>query len=664
MYPVKLKLTNFLSFKELEYDFINGPVLLVGENRTDDGQESNGSGKTAIQSAIEKCWLDYVSREKVRDADLIRRGADMSTIESWIHCPIRKQTLYIKRTLTKKGNKLELSLNDQPVSFATVNDGNDYIIDWIGISKEDLSNYYIVNRRRFISFFSSSNTQKLQLLGRFSNTNFLDKIDVDIKLKIQSYSDRLVDLKNIRAACDGRIDLLTQQLSDCTQEKFLADQARRIQEREIEIEEQEAHNIFLARSTTECDKKIDGTRKLLEEKKDELYYITKSLNKEQEKCGSLDDRISTLEKELNDVQSKEKEKRAAYEDAVDTKNEIVQALADIENRLAGLITCPKCGHRFSLAEDINVETEEERQVAIRKLGDDIQITLKELFGAWELFQQEIKKKRSELQEERDKNDEILRRTASIKRKIIEVGNNIRIYTESIENEEKRKKQIFEDIRKGEEKIERIKNLIKEMKEEKFEDSWELKNLNEKLKEEKRYQGINAKEIEEKEEELRIAQEWLIQYKEFRMYLANISIKEIQARCNEVLKEMDSDLLVSIDGFKKKADGTLKDEITPTIIRAEALPFGLFSGGERGRLEYAMMLALQGMINKSNPHGGLSFLFTDEIAEGIDALGLKLLIKSLDKFNFPILITTHVVNQAVGSKTLKVIKENNVSRIEL
>lgn len=664
MYPVKLKLTNFLSFKELEYDFINGPVLLVGENRTDDGQESNGSGKTAIQSAIEKCWLDYVSREKVRDADLIRRGADMSTIESWIHCPIRKQTLYIKRTLTKKGNKLELSLNDQPVSFATVNDGNDYIIDWIGISKEDLSNYYIVNRRRFISFFSSSNTQKLQLLGRFSNTNFLDKIDMDIKLKIQSYSDRLADLKNIRAACDGRIDLLTQQLNDCTQEKFLADQERRIQEREGEIEEHETHNIFLACSITECDKKIDGTRKLLEEKKDELYYITKSLNKEQEKCGSLDDRISTLEKELDDVQSKEKEKRAAYEEAVDTKNEIVQALADIENRLAGLITCPKCGHRFSLAEDINVETEEERQVAIRKLGDDIQITLKELLGAWELFQQEIKKKRSELQEERDKNDEILRRIASIKRKIIEVGNNITIHTESIENEEKRKKQIFEDIRKGEEKLERIKNLIKEMKEEKFEDSWELKNLNEKLKEEKRYQGINAKEIEEKEEELRIAQEWLIQYKEFRMYLANISIKEIQARCNEVLREMDSDLLVSIDGFKKKADGTLKDEITPTIIRAEALPFGLFSGGERGRLEYAMMLALQGMINKSNPHGGLSFLFTDEIAEGIDALGLKLLIKSLDKFNFPILITTHVVNQAVGSKTLKVIKENNVSRIEL
>lgn len=45
MVPVRLRLVNFLSFKELEYDFENGPVLLMGENRSDEGQESNGSGK-------------------------------------------------------------------------------------------------------------------------------------------------------------------------------------------------------------------------------------------------------------------------------------------------------------------------------------------------------------------------------------------------------------------------------------------------------------------------------------------------------------------------------------------------------------------------------------------------------------------------------------------
>lgn len=83
-----------------------------------------------------------------------------------------------------------------------------------------------------------------------------------------------------------------------------------------------------------------------------------------------------------------------------------------------------------------------------------------------------------------------------------------------------------------------------------------------------------KEVESEIENMRV---WLIQYKEFRMYLANISIKEIQYNCNEMLKDMGSDLRVSIDGFKRKADGTIKEEITPTIIRDEAMPFNSFRG---------------------------------------------------------------------------------------
>ena len=84
MVPVRLKLVNFLSFKELEYDFENGPVLLMGENRSDEGQESNGSGKTAIQSAIEKCWLDYTSRRGgYRIVGLLLgKGRDVSHKES------------------------------------------------------------------------------------------------------------------------------------------------------------------------------------------------------------------------------------------------------------------------------------------------------------------------------------------------------------------------------------------------------------------------------------------------------------------------------------------------------------------------------------------------------------------------------------------------------
>ena len=46
----KLILKNFLTYQSLEYDFVNKPLLIQGKNLTDEGQESNGSGKSGIQS--------------------------------------------------------------------------------------------------------------------------------------------------------------------------------------------------------------------------------------------------------------------------------------------------------------------------------------------------------------------------------------------------------------------------------------------------------------------------------------------------------------------------------------------------------------------------------------------------------------------------------------
>ena len=57
-----------------------------------------------------------------------------------------------------------------------------------------------------------------------------------------------------------------------------------------------------------------------------------------------------------------------------------------------------------------------------------------------------------------------------------------------------------------------------------------------------------------------------------------------------------------------------------------------------------------------------FLHIDEITEGIDPLGLKLLMKSLECFDFPILVTTHVMN-VVYPEVLMVVKEFGISKIE-
>ena len=663
--PVRLRLVNFLSFKELEYDFENGPVLLMGENRSDEGQESNGSGKTAIQSAIEKCWLDYTSRKGVRDVDLIRRGQNEAIIESWIYCPVRDEVFHIKRTLTKKGNKLELYVNDEPVSFATVNDGNNYIIDWFGISKEDLSNYYIVNKERFTSFFTSSNSQKLQLIARFSNTTFLDNVDSDIKVEVSSKETARESLAREKAFVQGRVETLKESLTGCSMDKYermkeeeISSYRNRITERESEItlKEEEIDSLTLEISRIEkglimVNDKLKGQSSILSDKIKDGDKVLKEIN--------------LINGALKEVGDSERHVRDDIKESINTKSEIEAALADIDAVLAGIITCPKCGHRFLFDEDADIEVEEEKRVDLIKLNEEINRSIAILNDDLCRVEEQSERLRCDLRSKREEESRFTGELSVLRKNLAKVEEDIERDKLKLETYKKQVKSLEEDIERAKAEVEKLGEKMGEVSKEDIGSAFmeekkgiesDLEKENEKLKE------LDQK-IEIVDNELQNAREWLVQYKEFRMYLANVSVKEIQRNCNETLRDMGSDLLVNIDGFKKKADGTMKEEITPTVLRDEPLPFNSFSGGERGRLEYAMILAQQRMINQSNEHGGLNFLFTDEIAEGIDALGLRSLVKSLDRFNYPILVTTHVVNQSVGSKVLRVIKENNISRIE-
>lgn len=665
MVPVRLRLVNFLSFKELEYDFENGPVLLMGENRSDEGQESNGSGKTAIQSAIEKCWLDYTSRKGVRDVDLIRRGQDEAAIESWVYCPVRDEVFHIKRTLTRKGNKLELYVNDEPVSFATVNDGNNYIIDWFGISKEDLSNYYVVNKERFVSFFTSSNSQKLQLIARFSNATFLDNVDSDIKMEVSSKETARESLVREKAFVQGRIETLKESLAGCSIDKYermkeeeISSYRNRIMEKESEIalNEEKIDALIL---------EMGGIERGLVMVNDKLKEQSSFLSSRVKEGDKISKEIDSINNALKEVGNGEKQVRDDIKESIGTKSEIEEALADIDAVLAGIITCPKCGHRFLFDEDADIKVEEEKKVDLIKLNEEINSSIVLLNDDLCRIEEQSERLRGDLRSKREEESRFTSELSVLRKNLAKVEEDIERDKLKLETYKKQVKSLESDIEREKAEAEKLSEKIDEVSKEDTGSAFmeERGGIESGLEKE----NGKLKELDQKIEiidgELQNAREWLVQYKEFRMYLANVSVKEIQRNCNETLRDMGSDLLVNMDGFKRKADGTVKEEITPTILRDEPLPFNSFSGGERGRLEYAMILAQQRMINQSNEHGGLNFLFTDEIAEGIDALGLRSLVKSLDRFNYPILVTTHVVNQSVGTKVLKVIKENNISRIE-
>lgn len=663
MQPIRLKIKDFLSFAELDYSFDGGPVLLVGENRTDEGQENNGSGKTSIQSAIEKCLLDYTSRKRVRDVNLIRRGCSSSTVELWINCPIRKEVLHIKRTLKKAGsNKLELDVNEKPVSFSSVNDGNDFIIKWIGISKEDISNYYIVNKERFSSFFTSSNTQKLQLLGRFSNTSFLDELDTDLKNEVSRLEKKKNDLVFKKSNLEGKEAVLSSQINLTGEDSFEKSKQERISvlqssiDRNIELIKVKENGIESANE--EISKRDESIRST----SNDIATITETIAANTKKLRSIESQVNEIEVKLSSAKLTEKEKDAGLREMKATDIEVKSMLKQIKLALAGVITCPKCGHEFLLNSDKSVaelRTDEKEVLSLEKIT---QQQIKSLQSALDDLHAQVLKYRAAFSEKMEVNDDINKTLQANKRLAERLETNLSSYRNERDWHTNRIATLNNEISELKKENVLLKKQVKEVSQEKFENS-QLLELQQRLDSVVKERVATEEQIESYQSEIDDVQAWAIHFKEFRMYLANMGVKEIQFNCNEILKNMRSDLRVSIDGFKQKADGTLKDEITPTIIRDEALAFDSFSGGERGRLEYAMILAQQKIINATNPFGGLYFLFTDEIAEGIDALGLKLLVDSLNNFSFPILMTTHVINQSVGSHTLKVIKERGISRIE-
>src|SRR5690606_17221916 len=99
----------------------------------------------------------------------------------------------------------------------------------------------------------------------------------------------------------------------------------------------------------------------------------------------------------------------------------------------------------------------------------------------------------------------------------------------------------------------------------------------------------------------------------KSYLANLSLKNIEELVNFYLTKMNTDLSVEIEGYKQKGK-KITEKITETILRGMT-PIGSynrFSGGERGRIDVASILANQTLINNNASPKGLDLIIIDEV----------------------------------------------------
>lgn len=665
MYPTRIVLKNFGPFESIDYDFHQEAIAVIGENRTQDDQLSNGSGKSFLEQGLFYGIYGVNLRDK-QDKKLIRKGFDTAYICVFIYCPIRRQTLKIERELRTKGSSVLaiylISKNDEieKVQFATVLDGNRYIANWVEISAEDAKSYYIVSKGNYNSFFRSSNTEKLALISRFINFSMLDKTKSIIDDKVLVLNEEKQVLDRSKASYEGKLSVYQEQLQEILDSNPEEEQLQEIKKAEDYIED--------------VKKAIESNELRISKEQQSALGLKHSLNelenlrtKVSEELSNIDtSNFDTIYKEIDeDVDVCRQEKRTKENSLNAIQNRIIdikRTLNKIEVLLSGIIVCPNCQHEFFLKTDKTVQE-------IKKQKEVAEIELNKESEEKKIAEKSIEELDSVLDEymflksQTDKEfDEVANQQRSLKKKILELEHNIGSLNQQIKSKENFVKALQNEIENGENLISLKLTYIKDLKNTKVvkKSTDEIENT---IKETEHLIDDQCKKITNKNDEIFKIQRWTQRFKDFKMYLAMEQLKNIQSRANEILKSMGSDLRLMIEGFKVDAKGKVKEEITPYVFRDEMESFFYYSGGEQARTEIALILAIQQMINATKQYGGMQFLLVDEILESADSLGIENIISSIKFLKQSSIIVTHVpkINEEISQ--IRIIKENGISRLE-
>ena len=762
---------NLCAFRSLAYTLQQGVTTLIfGNNKDNDSQQSNGAGKSALLECI-AVGLTGSPLRKIRSEEIINDAAEQCCITLHLANDASNEELIIARSIPRKGASTvacklyrggELVTTDEAVQHS-VDAYNKYVLEKLGITRDELLNNFILSKYRYEDFLSSSDKEKKEIINRFSNGILVDEAIACVEEDIEPLSSEQQKIDLELAGIDGRIEMLQEQIS-----KEVAAGEERGRSREIRIAELEeaiaskreyirTHKETLTgidatiaevdkadkelqalessdTSLEECLKAIDAVMTLLPDarrtdwnhtlklKKEDLLLAQSSLEnleasvnhaeavlKEKydafekfkvqytdfvthygDKCEEYSTRLQEIEKTLRSLASRLEELRRK-------RRVISVGIDELSNKLAGSITCPKCGHEFLVAQpnfDIEAGTKELRlrQQQLSEINGNIEAEQNSTEET-EMQQSKLNSERRTLDSDRSRWEQELsdheravcsatseveraehnrRRTKaevaamqdeidSIRRKAFdEFFGNIDERNAALSREHRK---IVEDIRSAECAIETLQETIREVNEMAAEDL--TLSLRKTLEQEKQRSMETAKrkfEVDDKVRALEVQRERFVQ---FKTYLANTKIEALSRITNEFLIGIGSDIRIRFDGYTVLKSGKVREKISISLLRdgVDCGSFGKFSAGEAARVNLATILAMQKLVNANcDDEKGLDLLVLDEILEAVDEAGLSSMFDALNALGGTVLVVSHG-NVAEGyPHKLVITKENGESRI--
>lgn len=214
---------NLCAFQELKYELNQGHTTLVfGNNMDNDSQVSNGSGKSAMIEAI-AIGLTGSTLRDIKMEEVINDQADNALVTLTLMNDATGVVMDIRRELSRKNPQaIHVSLTEkgklEEIAQPSVNDYNKYILDMIGLTKDDIFSNYILSKHKYQSFLSSSDREKKEIINRFSNGIIVDESIAALQADMEPIKDDLQAAERNVATCTGRVSAIDEQIATAINE--------------------------------------------------------------------------------------------------------------------------------------------------------------------------------------------------------------------------------------------------------------------------------------------------------------------------------------------------------------------------------------------------------------------------------------------------------------
>lgn len=761
---------NICAFRDMNYSPKQGcTTLIFGHNMDNNAQGSNGSGKSALIEAI-AIGLTGDSLRKVKADEIINDAAEEAVIIVTLSNPELGQMTINRKLFRTQPQAISVMLQTgsydtdiEEIKLSSVLEYNKYILDMLGLTKDDIFSNFILSKHKYSSFLNASDREKKELINRFSNGQKVDESIEALHTDMDEVKNRLYKAEKDMASCQGRVEAINEQIviakseyerkelrkaeSIAAHEESIANYRSKIRQANSRITElcsilsgQDKLDQILRDMEDDPQMNIaDAHRKIAEllpqygvapiaNYANENNTLSKELDDCQTKAANTTSTLRSYEKDVNraikdhaDLVEQYRMAEAAHgprikvlEAAITEAQQLISVLEaegtktreqinslnrDLDSanqRLAGVIVCPKCHHKFLLDSETpiadlrkEVQAIERKLYRVKRTEEENSKKSQDAYTTVSTNRKELRTIDSESEQlSKDVSNALkclnnLKGTVSTLNKDLTTENNrvsaieqrinnlrqtlfddafakLDAATKKVESEQE---SLETDIAAWKGSIETYQEAIETLKNTSIDDA-----INElESKKEEYIKTLNAaifkKESVESELTELIAQE--TRFSDFKTHLANSKIEALSQITNEFLEAIESDLRIALSGYTLLRTGKIRDKISISVLRdgIDCGSFAKMSQGEQCRANLASILALHKLTNVNCQDGkGLDLLILDEILDATDEAGLASMFDALNALQITAMIVSHGLIHESYPHRITVTKQNGISTL--